>query len=116
MKKKLRKDFRKDRSFREKEIIILDLRGNGWWLLPIAVEIASHFIPEDEVIVTAKYKTYEEEVYTSNGYKDLQNLPIVVLLDWFTASAWEIISLALKEQIWAILIGTQSFGKWSIHS
>lgn len=96
--------------------IILDLRGNGWGLLPIAVEICSHFVPKNKVVVTARYKIFEEEVYKSEGYKDLQGLPVVVLVDDFTASAWEIIALALQEQIWAQIIGTQTFGKGSIQT
>jgi carboxyl-terminal processing protease len=96
--------------------IILDLRWNWWWLLPIAVEISSHFVPKDKVIVTAKYKIFNDEIYSSKWYSDLQNIPIVILVDWMTASAWEIIALALQEQIWAKLVWTQTFGKWSIQT
>ena len=41
---------------------------------------------------------------------------MVVLVDWLTASAGEIIALALQEQIGAKLIWTQTFGKWSIQT
>lgn len=115
---KLLKKNLEDLKKSEKTIkgIILDLRGNGGWLLPIAVEIASHFIPEGKLVVTAKYKTYNDEVYTSKGYEGFQWIPMVVLVDWMTASAGEIIAIALKEQIWAKIIGTQSFGKGSIQT
>lgn len=96
--------------------IILDLRGNWWGFLPIAVEIASHFIPKNKLVVTAKYKKMGEETFYSKGYSDLENIPTVVLMDEMTASAWEIIALALQEQIWTKLIGTQSFGKGSIQT
>ena len=96
--------------------IILDLRGNGWGILPIAVQIASHFIPEGKLITTAKYQGYPDETFVSQGYTDLQDIPVVVLVDMMTASAGEIIALAMKEQIWATLIGTQTFGKWSIQT
>lgn len=96
--------------------IILDLRGNGWWILPIAVQIASHFIPKGKLITTAKYQWYPEEQFISQWYTDLQNIPVVVLIDMMTASAGEIIALAMKEQIQATLIGTQTFGKWSIQT
>lgn len=96
--------------------IILDLRGNGGWFLPISVQIASHFIPKDKAIVTAKYKTFPDENYFSFGYNDFNGLPIVVLIDGYTASAGEIIALALKEQIGAVLIWTTTFGKWSIQT
>lgn len=96
--------------------IILDLRGNGWGILPIAVEIASHFVPKGKTVVSAKYSTFEDEIMKSEWYSDLQNIPVVVLIDWLTASAWEIIALALQQNIGAQLIGTTSFGKWSIQT
>ena len=98
------------------EWIILDLRWNGWWFLPIAVEITSHFVPSGKLIVTAKYKTFWDENYYSKWYADLESLPTVVLVDGMTASAWEIIAMALQEQKWIQLIWTQTFGKWSIQT
>lgn len=96
--------------------IIVDLRGNGWGFLPIAVEVASHFIPKDKLIVSAKYTTFEDEKMISEGYGDLENIPVVVLIDGMTASAGEIIALALQQNIGAKLIGTQTFGKGSIQT
>lgn len=96
--------------------IILDLRGNGWGLLPVAVEVASHFIPKGKLVVGAKYTTFEDEKMVSLGYNDFSGVPVVVLIDWLTASAGEIIALALQQEIWAQLVGTQSFGKWSIQT
>ncbi|MFA7298369.1 MAG: S41 family peptidase [Candidatus Absconditabacterales bacterium] len=96
--------------------IILDLRGNGGGLLPVSVEISSHFIPKGKLVVSTKYSTFEDEKLLSAGYEDYQNLPIVVLVDGLTASAGEIIALALQEQIGAQLVGTQTFGKGSIQT
>lgn len=48
---------------------------------------------------------------SSLGYNDLTNMPVVVLVDGMTASAGEIIALALQEQIGARVVGTQTFGK-----
>lgn len=96
--------------------IILDLRGNGWGLLPVSVQVASHFIPKGKLVVSTKYTTFEDEKMLSEGYADYQNMPMVVLVDGLTASAGEIIALALQEQIGAQLVGTQTFGKWSIQT
>jgi len=96
--------------------IIIDLRWNGGWLLPIAVQIASHFIPKDEVVVTAKYRIFSDEIYESKWFKTLEWYPTVVLVDYMTASAGEIIALALQEQIGAKLVGEVTFGKWSIQT
>jgi carboxyl-terminal processing protease len=79
--------------------------------LPVAVQVASHFIPKGKLVVSAKYTTFEDEKMTSEGYADYQNTPMVVLVDGLTASAGEIIALALQEQIGAQLVGTQTFGK-----
>lgn len=98
------------------EWVILDLRWNGWWFLPIAVEIASHFIPSGKLVVTAKYKNFWDENYYSKWYEDLESLPTVVLVDGMTASAGEIIAMAMQEQEWIQLIWTQTFGKWSIQT
>lgn len=96
--------------------IILDLRGNWWGLLPVSVQIASHFIPKGKLVVSARYTTFEDEKLFSEWYSDYQNLPMVVLVDWLTASAGEIIALALQEQVGAQLVGTKTFGKWSIQT
>lgn len=98
------------------EWIIVDLRGNGGGILPIAVQIASHFLPKDTLVTIARYQWYPEERFYSLGYNEFWNMPVVILIDHMTASAWEIIALALREQIGATLIGTQTFGKWSIQT
>jgi len=77
----------------------------------VAVQIASHFIPKGELVVSAKYTTFKDEKMLSEGYTEYQNIPMVVLVDGLTASAGEIIALALQEDIGAQLVGTQTFGK-----
>ncbi|HKL44054.1 MAG TPA: S41 family peptidase [Candidatus Absconditabacterales bacterium] len=96
--------------------IILDLRGNGGGLMPIAVEIASHFVPKNELVVSAKYKGYEDEKYFSKGFGEFESIKTVVLIDGMTASAGEIIAMALQEQAGATLLGTKSFGKGTIQT
>ena len=98
------------------EWIILDLRWNGGGLMPIAVEISSHFIEKWKLIVSAKYKWYEDESYYSKWFWEFEDMDIVVLIDWMTASAWEIIAMALHEQAWAKLVWTTTFGKWTIQT
>lgn len=96
--------------------LILDLRGNGGGYLPIAVDLASFFVDKGEVVTTARYTTFPEEVYTSKGYGGVSDIPVVVLIDGISASASEILAAALDEHIWAVLMGTQTFGKWSIQT
>lgn len=105
-------------ALKEKKVdwVLLDLRWNGGWYLPKAVEIASHFIPKDKIIVTGRYSILPTEQFTSKGYWDFETTPIVVLVDALTASAWEIIAGALRQHRQALLVGTTTFGKWSIQT
>lgn len=96
--------------------VILDLRWNWWWYLDVWVDIASHFIPRWQLVVSAKYRWYTDTNYYSEWYWELEWMKTVVLVDWLTASAGEIIALALQEQVWAILLWTTTFWKWSIQT
>jgi carboxyl-terminal processing protease len=84
--------------------------------MPIAVEISSHFIEKWKLVVSAKYKWYEDESYYSQWFGEFENMEIVVLIDGMTASAGEIIAIALQEQAWAKLMWATSFGKWTIQT
>lgn len=97
--------------------VILDLRWNWWGYLPTAVEVASFFLPKNEVITTAKYSIFPEEKYRSLWFELFQETPTVVLIDELSASASEIVAAALQER-WGIdlVVGEQSFGKWSIQT
>ncbi len=96
--------------------VVVDLRGNGGGYLPIAVDISSFFIPKGEVITTAKYSTFPEESYKSAGYGNLEGIPLIVLVDWLSASASEIMAAALQQDAHGKLVGEKTFGKWSIQT
>ena len=98
------------------EGIILDLRGNWGWLLESAVELAGHFIPKWENVVISKYRNYKDTTYKSEGFWELKNYPLVVLINGLSASASEILTLALKEQLGSTIIWTKSFWKGSIQT
>lgn len=92
------------------EGIVLDLRGNGGGLLQEAVLCASVFLPEDEVVVTTRSRTQGNAVYKTVG-GNLPARPLVVLIDRNTASAAEILTAALADDIGAKTVGTRSYGK-----
>lgn len=94
---------------------IIDVRGNGGGLLPVAADIASYFIPKDKIVTVTRYKSLPEEIYYSKGFAKT-NYPVVVLIDGLSASASEILAYALKYQAGAKLIGTTSFGKGTIQT
>ena len=96
--------------------VILDLRGNGGWILPISVDVAWYFIPKGEIVTKVEYSIFPDEFLRSQWGWVFEDLPVVVLIDGMSASASEIVAWALRDDIWALLVGTTSFGKWSVQT
>ena len=92
------------------EAIVLDLRANGGGLLNEAVDAASIFLPEDELVVTTDSRSEGHAVYKTEG-GNLPERPVVVLIDGNTASAAEILTAALADDAGATVVGTRSYGK-----
>lgn len=105
-------------SFIDEKIdgIILDLRGNGGGLLLSAVDIAKHFLEKGKLVVSTQYRSYNNSNYFSRGIGELSDFPTIILIDWLTASAWEILALALHDNLNIPILGTKSFGKGSIQT
>jgi carboxyl-terminal processing protease len=92
--------------------VILDLRGNGGGLLREAINVCNVFIPSNETVVTTRSKVVEadQEYKTRNEPVDL-TIPLVVLIDEFSASASEIVSGVVQDLDRGIIIGQHSYGK-----
>lgn len=92
--------------------LILDLRANPGGLLESSIEVASRFIPPDQVVVSIVGREgLIGRRYTLRGrYRDLR-IPMVVLINGGSASASEIVAGALRDHKIAPLIGEDSFGK-----
>lgn len=89
--------------------IILDLRSNGGGLLDEAIDVASIFISEGEIVSTEGLRS-PEQVYYAEG-DAFASIPLYVLTNGYTASASEIVSGALQDYQRAILVGETTFGK-----
>ncbi|MDP3997420.1 MAG: S41 family peptidase [bacterium] len=92
--------------------IILDLRNNPGGFLQSAVDIASRFIPEGQLIVSERGTDTTE--YKAEGNDILNGIPLVVLVNEGSASSSEILSGALRDNLQASIIGTTTFGKGSV--
>jgi len=94
------------------EKVIIDLRGNGGGLLGEAVNIVNLFIPKDQKVVETKGRIQEiNRVYkTRNNPFDL-SIPVIVLIDSYSASASEIVAGSLQDLDRGVVIGNRSFGK-----
>jgi carboxyl-terminal processing protease len=92
--------------------LIIDLRDNGGGLLNEAVSISNLFVKRGELIVSTKGKTPDR----NKSYKTLiqpldTEIPIVVLVNPYSASASEIVAGALQDLDRAVIIGERTFGK-----
>jgi carboxyl-terminal processing protease len=91
------------------EGIILDLRNNPGGLLESAIEVASQFIREGD-IVQIKGRNDLTRSYKSYGHK-YPDWPLVLLINKGSASASEIVAGAIQDYGRGIIVGEQSFGK-----
>lgn len=95
--------------------LIIDLRDNGGGYLNSAVDILSSFIPYGEALVSTSYKKlFSNRVYQSHNDGTMYTGKIVVLMNENSASASEITAWALRDYNLALVVGTQSYGKWSV--
>ena len=94
------------------EGIVLDLRDNSGGLFTEAVEVASVFIEDGDVVIYREAGD-DETAYEAEG-DAFEDVPLVVLVNEGTASASEIVAGALQDQERATLIGVTTYGKGSV--
>jgi carboxyl-terminal processing protease len=94
--------------------LILDLRNNGGGYLQTAVEVASQFLPKDQIVLYEQYGNGDRQEYKSLGDGLATDIPMVVLTNEGTASASEIVAGALQDYGRAKLVGVVSYGKGSV--
>ncbi|MCI7562848.1 MAG: S41 family peptidase, partial [Bacteroidales bacterium] len=92
--------------------LVLDLRGNGGGLLNEAVNIVNIFVDKGQTVVSKKAKNVEKSVTFKTTQKAFDaNVPLVVLIDAYSASASEIVAGSLQDLDRAVVVGQKSFGK-----
>jgi carboxyl-terminal processing protease len=95
------------------EGLILDLRSNGGGLRSAAITIASQFLSEDLVMYSIDASGDREDFPVASGGV-AKDVPLVLLVNGFSASASEIVSGALKDHGRATIVGTRTLGKGSV--
>jgi carboxyl-terminal processing protease len=95
--------------------LILDLRDNGGGYLDTAISVASEFISSG-VIVTERSGDGTEKPYNAIPGGLATNIPMVVLVNGYSASASEIVAGALQDTGRAKLIGETTYGKGSVQN
>ena len=112
VKKKI-KEFKKDKNI---EKYILDLRNNPGGLLSQAIKISDFFLDNGEIVSTKSRKRSENRKWFAKKGDLVNGETLVVLINYGSASASEIVAGALQDHKRAILIGKNSYGKGSVQS
>lgn len=91
--------------------LILDLRSNPGGLLTAAIEVSDQFLSDGPIVHIVGREAREKQTYSAQPAVTDVKLPMVVLIDEWSASASEIVSGALQDRGVAELIGKTTFGK-----
>ena len=112
IKKKI-KEFRNNKDIKH---YILDLRNNPGGLLSQAIKISDLFLDNGEIVSTKSRKKSENRKWFAKKGDILNGGTVIVLINYGSASASEIVAGSLKDHKRAILIGERSYGKGSVQS
>ena len=112
LKKKI-KEIRKQGSVKG---YIIDLRNNPGGLLSQAIKISDFFLNDGEIVSTRGRKNFDNRKWFAKKGDLTNGKPIIVLTNYGSASASEIVAGALKDHKRAIIIGENSYGKGSVQS
>ena len=95
--------------------VLLDLRANGGGLVDQAAAVADEFLTKG-TIYTMRRRGQIVEQETAHGGGAFAGLPVVVLMNEYSASASELVAGALQDGDGATVVGAQSFGKGSVQT
>jgi carboxyl-terminal processing protease len=107
------KKLKKDKNLNS---FILDLRNNPGGLLSQAIKISDFFLENGEIVSTKSRKKSENRKWFAKKGDITDGKTLLVLINYGSASASEIVAGALKDHKRAIIIGENSFGKGSVQS
>ena len=95
---------------------ILDLRNNPGGLLSQAIRISDFFLDNGEIVSTKSRKASENRKWFAKKGDLIGGKTLVVLINYGSASASEIVAGALQDHKRAIILGENSYGKGSVQS
>jgi len=107
------------REFEKNENInsyILDLRNNPGGLLTQAIKISDFFLDNGEIVSTKSRKASENRKWFAKKGDLIGGKTLIVLINYGSASASEIVAGALQDHKRAIILGENSYGKGSVQS
>ena len=112
----IKKEVQKLEKNKSVNSYILDLRNNPGGLLSQAIRISDFFLENGEIVSTKSRKASENRKWFANKGDLTNGKTLIVLINYGSASASEIVAGALKDHKRAILLGENSYGKGSVQS
>ena len=112
----IKKEINKFEKNKNLKSYILDLRNNPGGLLSQAIKISDFFLDNGEIVSTKSRQQSENRKWFAKKGDLTKGKTILVLINYGSASASEIVAGALKDHKRAILIGENSYGKGSVQS
>ena len=114
--KQIKKEINKLEKNQNVESYIFDLRNNPGGLLSQAITISDFFLNDGEIVATKSRKKSENRKWFAKKGDLIKGKTVIVLINYGSASASEIVAGALKDHKRAILLGENSYGKGSVQS
>ena len=114
--KQIKEEIKKFEDRKNVKAYILDLRNNPGGLLSQAITISNFFLDSGEIVSTKSRKSSENRKWFAKQGDLTNGKTLVVLINYGSASASEIVAGALKDHKRAILLGENSYGKGSVQS
>jgi len=114
--KQIEKEIKELEKNNDVKSYILDLRNNPGGLLSQAIKISDFFLDNGEIVSTKSRKASENRKWFAKSGDLTNGKTIIVLINYGSASASEIVAGALKDHKRAILLGENSYGKGSVQS
>ena len=114
--KQIEREIKKLEKNKDVKSYILDLRNNPGGLLSQAIKISDFFLDNGEIVSTKSRKPSENRKWFAKKGDLTNGKVLIVLINYGSASASEIVAGALKDHKRAILLGEISYGKGSVQS
>jgi len=114
--KQIKKKINEFENKKKIKAYILDLRNNPGGLLSQAIKISDFFLDNGEIVSTKSRKVSENRKWFAKKGDLTNGKTLLVLINYGSASASEIVAGALKDHKRAIILGENSYGKGSVQS
>ena len=91
--------------------LVMDLSDNGGGYLNAAIDMCNEFLEHGQLMVYTEGDNSPRNEANANGYGDYKDLPMVVMVNQYSASAAEIFAGAMQDWDRAVIVGRRTFGK-----